>query len=371
MRIIINGVSAKAGGGITYLTNLLKYLPEIMANDSFLCVIQDIELPKELYKIRNLEIRKIKVASGNVLKRYVWENTGLIKLCNSWKADVLYCIANIIPIVSTTSKKIVMIQNVAPITPKVLTMLLKYEGIKKFLQMLSNSFLTIFATLFSHKTIVLSFATKALIKKYVPFSEPEVLYHGVNVKDFSHMASKPIKAGKEPYYIYVSNLYVYKGLEYLIDAYKHNNQLPKTFVAGHEFDSSYMNYIKGSIAANKLGEKIIFLNSVSQNELAGWYANSIGMVYTSWCENCPNILLEAKACGCLIVAMDIGPMPELCNGQEIIVKAFDGLALAKGMEKAIEIKKSPDRLIQLEDFLGRFTWKAAMEAHKKIFQSEL
>lgn len=368
MRILINAVSAKAGGGITYLVNLLKYLPVIMASHDFLCVIQDIELPKELYCHKNLEIRKIPQASGNVLKRYWWENTGLIKLGNQWKADVLYCIANMTPLIPTIYKKVLMIQNAAPLTPKALYMLVKYEGLKKFFQMLANTILTLLSAALCKKTIVLSNATKKLLQRYLPFKKTNIIYHGIDTSSFSYKALRPEKAGNKPYYIFVSNLYVYKGLEYIIDAYRANENLPSTFIAGFPFDLMYVNHIKQLITKYNLQEKIQFLDSVPHNELPGWYANALGMVYPSWCENCPNILLEAKACGCPIIAMDIGPMPELCNNQEIIVNPFDGKALAEGMERATYISKTPERIRQLKDFTDSFTWEAAMLKHKECFE---
>lgn len=72
MRILINAVSAVAGGGMTYLVHLLKYLPDLMPEDDFLAVIQGIKLPNELYNKSNLQIKKISdsIGSVNLLKRY-------------------------------------------------------------------------------------------------------------------------------------------------------------------------------------------------------------------------------------------------------------------------------------------------------------
>ena len=370
MRILINAVSAVAGGGMTYLVNLLKYLPDLMPEDEFLAVIQGIQLPEELYNKPNLTIKKIseKTSSENLFKRYLWENTGLIKLCKLWKADILYCIANMTPIIPAGIPTYTMLQNVAPLTPKVFPLLLKYEGLKSFSKMLANSFLTLFACIISKKVIVLSHATKELLLRFLPKVETDIIYHGINRDYFNTKALRPQKAGEEPYFLYVSNLYVYKGLEYIIEAYKNQPTLPKTFIAGFPFDSKYVNFIKNEISENKLNEKIIFLNAVNHSELAGWYNNAIAMVYTSWCENCPNILLEAQACGCPIIAMETGPMPEFCSPDNILVKPFDGKALADGMKQALELRKDPDLPKRLLDYSQKYTWQSAMEQHKRVFR---
>lgn len=371
MRILINAVSAVAGGGMTYLVNLLKYLPDLMPEDEFLVVIQGIQLPDEVYKKKNLRIRKIseKTGSENLLKRYWFENTGLIKLCKLWKADILYCIANMTPIIPAGIPTYTMLQNVAPLTPKVFSLLLKFEGLKSFSKMLANSFLTLYASLRSNKVIVLSKATKQLLLNYLPKVNTSIIYHGINKDSFNTKAIRPVKSGKEPYFLFVSNIYVYKGLEFIIEAYKNRPALPKTFIAGFPFDYKYFNYMKKEIANNKLEDKIIFLNSVNHSELPGWYANAIAMVYTSWCENCPNILLESQACGCPVIAMDIGPMPEFCSSDNILVKPFDGKALAEGMEKAIELRKDPDLEKRLLEHSKKYSWESAMEQHKDVFRA--
>lgn len=97
MRILIDAVSARAGGGVSYLVNLLQILPKICPEDRFLVAMPEIRLPATIPEYANLEIRKIPEASSNPIRRYLWENTGLIDLCHSWKADLLFCVGQILP----------------------------------------------------------------------------------------------------------------------------------------------------------------------------------------------------------------------------------------------------------------------------------
>ncbi len=370
MRILINAVSAKAGGGITYLVNLLKYLPKIMAEDEFLCVIQDIELPKELYFQKNLEIRKIPQASSNVFKRYWWENTGLLKLCKTWKADLLYCIANMIPLIPANCKTYMMLQNVAPITPKALYAVYKFEGTKPFLQMLANCFLTIFAAAFSNKTFVLSQSSDNLLKKWVPFSKTSIVHHGIS-NHFKPESQKPEKAGNEPYYIFVSNIYVYKGLDYLVEAYKTKPELPHTFIVGHAFDVKYAAKVKQSIKDNNLEEKIIFLDSLPYSELPGWYAHALANIFPTWCESFGCGIIEAQACGCPIVGMKAATLPELCGETGILVEPFNGKALAEGMNVAIKLREDSSLSSKLSEYSKNFTWESAMLKHRDCFKESI
>jgi glycosyltransferase involved in cell wall biosynthesis len=370
MKILINAVSAVAGGGMTYLVNLLKYLPDIMPEDEFLVAIQGIDLPDEVYKKPNLTIRKIsnKTSSENLIKRYWWENTGLLKLCKLWEADILYCIANMTPIIPAGIPTYTMLQNVAPITKQTLNNVLKYEGFKPFLRMNAISVLTLYAAFISKKMLVLSESSDKLIKYWIPFCNTAFVHHGIS-DIFKPNLSKPVKAGVEPYFIFVSNIYVYKGLEYIIDAYKTKPYLPHIFMVGQAFDVNYMNKIKEEIALNKLENKIIFINSLPYSELPNWYSNAIANVFPSWCESFGCGIIEAQACGCPVVGMKTATLPEFCAIPELLVEPFDGKALSESMERAIELRKDPTIQNKLLEHSKKFTWEAAMEQHKNVFKS--
>lgn len=368
MRILINAVSARAGGGIAYLINLLQTLPAMCPSIEFLAVIPELSLPENPAAHNNLEIRVIKEASGNPFNRYLWENSGLIKLCRSWRADQLFCVANIIPLVNPGIPVTVMIQNVAPLTPRVLTMLRQLEPIGKYLQMLFLQKLTLMAIKRAAVTISLSQATASLLKEWVPGINSPVLYHGIS-STFNPAAPKPAAAGNEPYLLYVSNIYVYKGLEYIVEAIAINRTLPRIFIAGKIFDLGYQKMINNLIVKHKVADRLVFLNSIDQNELPGWYANAQAMVYTSWCENCPNILLEAMACGCPIVAFNTGPMPEICQEAGLYASPFDSQSLATTIAKVISGDQQQIKKLAIAR-ASEFTWEKAMQRHAQILSDK-
>lgn len=365
MRILINAVSARAGGGVSYLINLLQSLPRLCPDDHFLAAIPDIRLPVEISTLENLTIRVIPEASGNVFKRYFWENTGLINLCQSWKADLLFCVANIIPLRNPGIPVAVMIQNVAPLTPRVLYLLKKFEPVQKYLQMMLLQKLTLYAVRNSQKVIALSHATARLLQEWHPGIEPAVLYHGI-ADVFNPDVPRPEQAGDQPYFLYVSNLYVYKGLEYLVEAMALNPDLPRVMIAGRVFDHGYMRHISGLIEKFGVKDRVIFLDLLEYRDLPGWYAHATAMIYTSWCENCPNILLEAMACGCPVVTMNTGPMPEICGEVGIYAEPFSADELATAMQRATEIDRNKLRE-KLVARAAEFTWEKAMQDHARIF----
>lgn len=366
MRILINAVSARAGGGVAYLLKLLELLPAAAPEMQFLAAVPEIDFLKDLQEQKNLEIVRVKQASGNLLSRYYWENTGLIELCRSWNADALFCVANVVPLVDPGIEVVLMVQNVAPLTPRALKMLWRFEPAAKALQMLALKWLSLFSISRAGRIISLSHATAKLIERIKPGAASEVLYHGISA-EFNPQVPRPEAAGTDPYFLYVSNLYVYKGLEYIVEALAADPDLPRVLIAGRPYDAAYVNHVRNLAEKAGVSARLQFLDGIPRMQLPGWYAHAVAMVYTSWCENCPNILLESMACGCPVVAMQIGPMPEICGDTAFYARPFSGKSLAQAMSQAVAAQSSLQVRQNAIRRAGQFTWSQAMQRHRDIF----
>lgn len=365
MKILINAVSARAGGGVAYLLKLFEQLPEVAADMQFLAAIPEIDFFRNLKDAPNLKFRVIKEASGDMVSRYLWENTGLISLCREWGADALFCVANVAPVINPGIPVSLMVQNVAPLTPKVFKLLWKHEPLSQSLRMLLIKWLTHLSLARADQVVALSRATAGLIRLYHPQIAAEVVYHGI-ADDFNPHAARPPAADIEPYFIYVSNLYVYKGLEYIVAALAADCSLPAVVVVGKAYDAAYVGHVQELARRQGVADRLKFIGPVPRVELSGWYAHAVAMVYTSWCENCPNILLESMACGCPVVAMRIGPMPEICGDSGFYARPFDGGSLALAMRSAMTAGKDARR--RAIDRAATFTWRESLACHRDFFR---
>jgi len=70
--------------------------------------------------------------------------------------------------------------------------------------------------------------------------------------------------------------------------------------------------------ASRLGlrDRVIFAGPRGRNELAAWYSAADLFVLASGHEGCPNVVLEALACGTPVVATPVGNIPEILDRPE-------------------------------------------------------
>jgi len=65
--------------------------------------------------------------------------------------------------------------------------------------------------------------------------------------------------------------------------------------------------------ARRLGleARVVFLGKLSHRDLVRWYQAADLLVFGSWREGCPNVVLESLACGTPVVATHVGAVPDL------------------------------------------------------------
>lgn len=118
--------------------------------------------------------------------------------------------------------------------------------------------------------------------------------------------------------------------------------------------------------AQKLGiaDRVVFAGPRKRGELASWYAAADLFVLATAHEGCPNVVLEALACGTPVLGTPVGSIPELLSQDVGIVVERDVESIAAGIDQAL--KRGWDRDAVRARIESR-TWRAVgMEVAEEL-----
>ena len=376
MKIAINTTSAVAGGGVTYIKNLLTYLSKINTNHQYLVLTTPAGKEVFYFQHPNFKFLSFRIPSKNSLLRILWEQLNLPFILKKEGVDVLFSPGNICPLFSTIPN-VVMIQNLAPFDDAIIDAERKFQ--KYRLKLLK--ILTIASIKRSKKIIFISKKALHDMKTLgLSLQHACLIYHGKN-EDLFHININEDKKQQtlnkynlKEFILYVSNIHRYKNFFELIKAFslicsKIDTEI-KLVLAGRCFDNGYYHEMIRFIREKGLEKRILFLGEVPYDELPFHYASCKLFVYPSTCENCPNILIEAMACGAPILASDVEPMPEICADAAIYFDTTNPVAIADIILKALKDQNLISQL-KINSFKRArdFSWKNAVEKTLSVFES--
>jgi glycosyltransferase involved in cell wall biosynthesis len=94
MKIVINAVSAKMGGAVTYLTNVLRRLPPPESGDDFVVYLPPETAAKQQGLRENVRLAPTTIGHAAWWKRIWWEQVTLRRCLRSEHVDALFSSAN-------------------------------------------------------------------------------------------------------------------------------------------------------------------------------------------------------------------------------------------------------------------------------------
>jgi len=94
MKIVINAVSAKMGGAVTYLTNVLRCLPPAGSGDEFVVYLPPETAAKQQGLQENVRLVPTMIGHAAWWKRIWWEQVTLRRCLRAEHADALFSSAN-------------------------------------------------------------------------------------------------------------------------------------------------------------------------------------------------------------------------------------------------------------------------------------
>lgn len=164
------------------------------------------------------------------------------------------------------------------------------------------------------------------------------VYTGVDTTFFKPLPTQPVNTNT---ILYVGRIEEGKGIDTIAQAIpivlKEYPEVKFLFIGGDTSDfrrnfPSYRQHLLKDILKN-CAHKVQFIDPIPHEELRTYYQTSTMAVFPSLYEPLATTTLEAMACGCPVIASNVGGFPEIIDNNEngLLVNPQDYLGLAKAI----------------------------------------
>ncbi|MBF0094767.1 MAG: glycosyltransferase family 4 protein [Alphaproteobacteria bacterium] len=354
--MLINGLHAKTGGGVTYLRNMLPLLaadPEL----ELTLFLKREQLPlfspiDERVRVRTFDF------GGGLFRLLAWEQTVLPVLARRMGARVTFSPANFGPLLAPGP--VILLRNALEVAKE-------ESRPAKRLYWAGLSLMTRLSLLGCRRAIAVSeYARRALSRGFG--NKTTVIHHGLS--PLFHPTFQPKTA--PPFLLVVADIYVQKNLHGLIDA------LPgivaahpevHLFIAGREVDPDYAAGLRRRIAALGLDNAVLFLGGVAPDTLNDLYNGCTVFVFPSTVETFGNPLVEAMACGACIASSNTTAMPEILGEAGCYFDPADPADMTARIlsllgDEALRAERGRAALARAQ----RFSWAGTAEAVARVLK---
>lgn len=367
--LVINGISARRGGGQTNLINLMNYLPEYECKVIFILNSSNANLFGK-YKSEHISIYKAEFASKSIFHRVFWEKFILPKKLKEWQADIYYAPGGTMTVkVPKECTAITTLQNMLPFEDQERRRFPFFSYLRHKLLLLRFVFLKSYKM--ADKVIFISNYSRNTVKKYIPniLNKSTTIPLGISESflNESETYDLPVGINKGEFYLYVSNLDYYKAQKELVYSWRRlvddgfTNQL---LLAGPNI-SDYGNEVLQLITELKLENYVIYIGAIDYNKLPSLYKMAKALIFASSCECCPNILLEMMSFEKPIFCSNKQPMPEF--GEDGVIY-FDAYSLTSLVE---QIKYANEDIKVLNDKASKAMLLSKKYAHDSTIRKNI
>ena len=275
-KILINAISARNGGGVTYIKNVLPYFIKNKGlNEISIIISRDNKELSSLKEINGLNILYSDIPSRNILSRLSFEIFKIPKIMKDRDFNILFSPGGTsLTLHSNAFQSITMFRNVWPYyyfntTLKNIKNL--FVQPKIFLNMLILKLVIAYNCKKLDKVIYISNHGYGLINnKRKPKNKARIITHAINPIYFQNNYSRCLyELETNRYILYVSSFMPYKNHTALIEAYAKSfeklNSFPLVLIG--KISPEIKDSIENQVDSLKIKEKVLILEEVNEETL--------------------------------------------------------------------------------------------------------
>lgn len=334
MKIVINALSARLGGGQTYLKNLLAHLPEQADLEILVYAPRSLRLPED----RRIRRDETSWPTNNPLLRSVWEKLALPRILARERADILFCPGGLVSTpVPAACRIATMFRNMTPFDERARGAL--PFGLQR-MRIWMLEYLMLASMARADLTIFISDFARGVIETRIRVRKAQTIPHGINsaFRTIGQAMARPSRLPLGKYLLYVSKFDSYKHQIEVVHGF---SRLPRemqkqyTLVLVGETNHPSAAHIEAMKDKLCVPGSVQILGPVPYGELPAFYHHAEAIVFASSCENCPNILLEGLASGRPVLSSNVMPMPEFGGRGIEYFSPFDPDDIARALRHVL------------------------------------
>jgi len=378
MRIAINALSARTGGGVVYLNRLIYYLRE-MDNENEYYIFVTGNNHNKIIAFEDPQFHVIEVHIRSLLRRLLYEQIALPILLKRLNIDTVYAPAEIAPFLAPCPV-VLGIQN--------LNVYYKSRSVRYTWTGRARTagfrLLARFSAKKAEKIIFVSETSRRYIagRLDVEVRNTAVIHHGVELAKFSkhdHQISCSVEADKKDHYILcVSLVTPHKNCECLIEAYgrlgeRIRNAHDLVIVGPHQYNVYYDKLLNCARGYN-IDEKVHFLGDVPFESMPEIYQGADLFVLPSLLETFGIPLIEAMASSVPVIAANSTSCPEVVGDAGILFDPTNPDELSEKITMILQSRSMRDEMIRKGLARARsFPWdntaRKTLAVFKEVYRS--
>lgn len=122
-----------------------------------------------------------------------------------------------------------------------------------------------------------------------------------------------------------------------------------------------------AVAASPVRERIKLTGYVPESELAALMTGAAAVVYASTYEGFGLPVVEAMACGAIVVTSNVSALPEVAGDAGILVDPYDESSISGGIREALSADDAARR--RSIERAAQFTWAATAHATAAVYDT--
>lgn len=370
MRLFLNCLAASAGGGITYVRNVIPHLARVPGLETAVLAASGVR--KSFSALSNVEFVEL---DAGATRRFWYEQFRLPQLLRSWRADMLVSTGNF-ALRNSPVPQLLLSRNSIYLSEDFYRDLRSRGEYRMWLDTRVRGFLARKSIHWADITVAPSEAFAAELQRWSGETNVIAIHHGFDPEAFARdSAPLPLEVEKKLQaaegalkLLFVSHYNYYRNFETLFRALPRiraglANQDVKLLLTCKLAPGENPGAYRTDRAARLLrelgvGDMVVELGTVPYPQLHHLYRRASIYVTPAYTETFAHPLVEAMACGLPVVASDLAVHREICQEAAIYFPRFSPDALADCVLRVGLAREKATRLI--ESGIGRaklFSWE--------------